>query len=353
MFKFLKLCLMAVLVAFCVLDSKENVRDSKEVIQDSKEITQDSKKSILDSKETTQDSKSDAQKIADIFYTLNFDKNHPRQKINHAQGFCASGTFSPSLEAQKNFDIPILNEPSLSASARYSLGGALKSDKSKGRGLALRLQGKSETWSIVALNTEINFAKNPQEFIEFFQARIPQNGRVDNEKIKILTQNTPSFKNFESYMQKVGITPSVANTAYYSIHTFYFKDKSGKMLPAKFEFMPTNGVKYASKQELENLSDSFLESNFKTHIAKRPITYKMYLILANKNDAINDTTALWSGSHKKILVGTLSINGTNGSACNDEVYFPSDIPKGVGEPTDALFSVRNEAYAITFTRRQE
>lgn len=37
----------------------------------------------------------DAQKIADIFYTLNYDEKNPKGKVNHAVGFCGNGSFIP------------------------------------------------------------------------------------------------------------------------------------------------------------------------------------------------------------------------------------------------------------------
>lgn len=316
-----------------------------------------SKQDFIESKSTDSAQEMDyeidyATKIADIFYALNYDPKNPKQKINHTQGFCALGTFTPNSEASKRFDIPILRDKNIPAEVRYSLGGAIKSDKSKGRGMALRMQTNAESWSMVLLNTEINFAKNPQEFITFFEMRIPQNGRVDSEKIKTITQNTPSFKNFEKYMQGIGITPSVANTAYHSIHTFYFKEKNGKNIPARITFEPLLGAKYATQKELDSMNDSFLESDFARHVANAPIKYNMYLILANKGDRVDDTTALWQGAHKRALIGTLSVAQTSDGACNDEMFLPADIPQGVSAPSDPLFSVRNEVYGITFGRRQ-
>ena len=63
------------------------------------------------------------------------------------------------------------------------MGGALKTDKSKLRGLAIKLNGENEAWTMVMLNTEINFAKNPQEFGQFFEMNIPVNGKVDKRML--------------------------------------------------------------------------------------------------------------------------------------------------------------------------
>lgn len=301
------------------------------------------------------ESEYDAEKIADVFYALNGDTNNPHKKINHAKGFCAIGEFKPAKNITQKLQIPLLKESSIPAQIRYSLGGGnpQASDKSKPRGIAIKMEGKSESWELVMLNTEINFAKNPKEFYEFFAMKVPKNGKVDNKNIQKRTKEVPSYANFEAYLSKIGITGSVANTLYHSIHTFYFKDsKNGKMLPARFKFVPTNGVAYLTQEELSKLGDDFLASDFKAKVAKKPIEYKLVLVFANTNDKLDDTTALWSGEHKELEIGTLKVSKYNGTDCNGDVFMPGTLPSGIGEPKDPLFGLRDSTYAITFGRRQ-
>ena len=51
-------------------------------------------------------------------------------------------------------------------------------------------------------------------------------------------------------------------------------------------------------------------------------------------------------------LGNLNVSQYSGNTCNSDVYFPSEIPTGVGAPNDPLFDVRNQVYAITFGKRQ-
>ncbi|CBG40276.1 catalase family peroxidase [Helicobacter mustelae] len=292
-----------------------------------------------------------AEGIADAFYKLN--GKDPKMKINHTKGFCTKGVFLSSQEARDSLDVPLLNQKEIPAFVRYSLGGVEMDDRSKGRGMALQLEGKGGTWTMVMTNAEILFAKNPEEFIQFLAMRTPKNGKVDEERVKKLSQEVASYRRFDAYMKNVGITPSVANTPYYSVHTFMFKDKkTGKMLPAKWKFVPVDGVRYLSNQDLKEKKSDYLLTAFQEHVKTKPIEYKMYLVFANKNDAINDTTALWKGKHRELYAGTLKIEQYEGMGCNKDVYFPSDLPTGVRPPNDPLFQIRNEVYGITFGRRQ-
>lgn len=302
----------------------------------------------------TQVKQYDAEGIADVFYALNGDSKDPHKKINHAKGFCAYGEFVPTKNITNTLDIPLLKEKSIKTEVRYSLGGGSRvaSDKSKPRGMALKIQGEKDEWEIVILNTEINFAKNPQEFGDFFAMRIPKGGKVDSDYIAKKTNEVASYRNFEEYMKKIGITGSVANTMYHSIHTFYFKNAKNQMIPARFKFVPVNGVSYLNEDQLAKLGDNFLESDFKAKTSKAPIAYKMILVLANPKDKTNDTTALWNGKHKEIEVGTLLVKQYNGDVCNGDVFMPNILPTGVEAPKDPLFEIRNDVYSITFGRRQ-
>lgn len=292
----------------------------------------------------------DAAAIAEIFTKLNGDPSKPAQKVNHAKGFCASGTFYPNKELQKSLNLPFFKADNIKAQIRYSLGGALMSDKTKPRGMALKLEG-DEIWTMVMLATPINFAKDPDEFGQFFDMRLPVNGKVDKEKIARLMQEVDSYRNFNEYNSKIGITPSVANTPYFSVHTFFFEDTKGASLPARWRFAPKAGVKYMSQSELEAAPNEFLKANLIKELKSSPVSYDMYITLANKDDVINSTTALWHGEHKEILAGRLDVRQVDSDECDSWVYFPSELPSSVNPPIDPLFDVRNEAYAITFGAR--
>ncbi|WP_104695455.1 catalase family peroxidase [Helicobacter salomonis] len=295
-----------------------------------------------------------AQKIADIFYRLNGESAQPHKKINHAKGFCATGRFVSYAKNAAKFQIPLLQDSSLKAQVRYSLGGGNlhASDASKVRGIAVTLEGSKETWTMVMLNTPINFARTPEEFGRFFEMRIPKEGKVDHAYIKEMTQKVPSYRNFAHYMQGVGVTSSVAHTPYYSIHTFFFKDSKGELIPARFTLQPLEGVRTLSPEALKKAKGNFLEQDFKDQIAKRPVDYKLTLILANPKDPIDDTTKLWHGKHKEVELGHLEVSAYSGHGCNPEVFMPSTLPNGIEPPKDPLFEVRNEVYGITFSRRQ-
>lgn len=309
-----------------------------------------------ESQSPMQEQKSDAEIIADYFYALNGDKDKPHKKVNHAKGFCASGEFIPDKKASKRFDIPLLENASVPTQVRFSLGGGNEnqSDKSKNRSMALKIRGNGDFWEIAMTNSRINFAKNAEEFKQFMDLQLQVKNKTmspeeaDNERKKV-----SSFVNAAKETQNLTITRSYGNNAYHSVHTFYFKEKNkAKSIPARFSFVPKNGVKSLNQNELDSLSDDFLEANFKSDIAKSPIEFSLKLVLPNPKDDLKDTAKVWEGKHREITLGTLKVNKFDGYECNFEVFMPSILPQGIKPPNDDIFELRNVVYGITFGKRQ-
>lgn len=312
----------------------------------------------------------DSQSIAELFYTLNGESDNPHKKINHTKGFCAVGELIPAQGITKTYDIPLLEASSIPVQVRFSLGGGntMASDSTKIRGMGLKIQGMSESWEMALLNTQINFAKNLEEFVQFLEVNNPQKSGVcaqnaprdstsrpdaqNQRSCDEILASTKSFANYKKYLATLPLTPSVAHTIYHSVHTFYFQDSKGRSIPARFAFIPVAGERGLSTAQAKKLGDEFLQKDFKTKIAHQPIEYKMVLILANPSDVTNDTTALWEGKHQEVQLATLRVTKYTGEGCNGDVFMPIVLPKGVGAPKDPLFETRSEVYGLTFGRRQ-
>lgn len=295
----------------------------------------------------------DAQEIVEYFYTLNAEEANPHKKINHAKGFCAIGEFIPNKEVAKDFAIPLLHNKS-EVKVRFSLaGGNLKqSDKSKNRSLALKIQGKNDSWEMAMTNARINFATNASEFKQFMRLQVQQKeGKITQDEADKQRAKVRSFANFAKEAQSLPITPSFANSAYHSVHTFGFLQSNGDLLLARFSFIPKAGIKGLSKEELDGLNDEFLESAFKKALSKAPVEFDLTLVVPNKNDKIKDTAQVWEGARENIVLGTLKVSKFDGYGCNGEVFMPSNLPQGIQAPNDDIFELRNLVYALSASKR--
>ena len=303
-----------------------------------------------------------AQKIADMFYALNGEPNNPHKKINHTKGFCASGEFIPNQKVAKDFAIPFLHAKKIEVKARFSLGGGEQSDKSKSRAMALKMQSEnSDLWEIAMTNSRVNFAKNADEFMQFLGINLEQKqGQITPQEAAKKRESVPSFVNFAREIGHLGVSPSFADSAYHSVHTFFFTKSSDELVPARFSFVPKNGVKNLSPKELENLNDDFLESSFQKQLKNGAIKFALVLEVARQEDSLEDITSVWAHidsngekiSREHITLGELRLDSFSGYECNEEVFMPSILPSGVQPPKDEIFDVRSMVYAITFGRRQ-
>lgn len=293
-----------------------------------------------------------AAEIANVFERLNKAQDPTKAKINHAKGFCATGSFTPSAQAREELNIPLFDNKKINALFRYSLGGGnpKASDKDKTRGLGLELSAKDSKWVLALLNSPINFAHTPSDFINFLEVRIPKNGKVDVNAINEYTKTNKSANRHASYMSNIGVSKSVANTPYYGIHAFLINTKEG-LKPARMLFIPADGEISLSKEELKSLEDNFLYDDFKKRLKKGAIKYYLYFELANKDDVLDDTSMPWSGFHKKIFVGVLEANKDAKTSCNKDVFLPGILPSGIEPPKDPLFALRDQVYTIFFSKR--
>lgn len=303
-----------------------------------------------------------AEKIADMFYALNGEPNNPHKKINHTKGFCASGEFIPNQKVAKDFAIPFLHSSKIQVKARFSLGGGEQSDKSKSRAMALKMQSEnSDFWEIAMTNSRVNFAKNADEFMQFLSINLEQKqGQITPQEAAKKRGSVSSFVNFAREIGYLGVSPSFADSAYHSVHTFFFTKSNDELVPARFSFVPKNGVKNLSPKELENLNDDFLESSFKKQLKSGAIKFALVLEVARQEDSLEDTTSVWAHidsngektNREHITLGELRLDSFSGYECNEEVFMPSILPSGVQPPKDEIFDVRSMVYAITFGRRQ-
>ncbi|WP_172402322.1 catalase [Helicobacter sp. 13S00401-1] len=296
-----------------------------------------------------------AQDFANAFHIVagKFDGKH---KINHTKGFSAIGTFKSAKNLKDFYDIPMLTgKGKIDAEVRYSVGGPNPhgSDKTPGLGLGIKLKGNGSEWDMALASAPINFAKTKEQFLGFLQSRFPdKDGKVDPKKFEEFVKTSKPAQRFLAYNKIRGISRSVSNVAYYSLHAYMFKTADGKMQPARFVFVPARGERTLSKEELAKTKDNYLEDTFKKDLKAGSIKYYMYIIPARADDVIDDTSMPWDDLHAKIYVGTLNVTKYEGHKFAQDVFIPGVMPKGVGAPKDALFELRNHVYGITFSERQ-
>ncbi len=284
----------------------------------------------------------------------------PGERRNHTKGTCAIGEFVGSKDAAAYTRSALFSGKPVPVIARFSLsGGNPKApDTAKSaRGMALQFKLPGENLHQMAmLNTPVFGAANPQTFVDLMLAMKPDpaTGKPDPEKMKAFKASHPDNLAQAQYLASNNPPASYANSAYWSIHTFKFINKANKTTLVRWRFVPQDGEKRLSDDELKTAAANFLEPTLIGRTRQGPVRWDMMLSIGVAGDPEDNPTLAWPAERKQIKVGTLTINSAmpqKGAACEAINYDPLVMADGIAPSNDPVLLFRSPAYAVSFVKR--
>lgn len=284
----------------------------------------------------------------------------PGERRNHTKGTCAAGDFVGTKEAAKLSVSSLFSGKAVPVVARFSLsGGNPKApDVAKsGRGMALAFQlPKGQLHHITMLNTPMFGAANPQTFFDLMQALQPDpaTGKPDPEKLKAFKASHPDNLPQAQYLASNNPPASYASSSYWGIHTFKFIDKKGKTTLVRWQFVPQDGEKRLSDDELKSAGANFLESALIERTGQGPVRWDMMVSIGQPGDAETDPTVLWPAERPRFKAGTLTLRSAaaqKGAPCEAINYDPLVMAPGIQASADPVLLFRSPAYAVSFGKR--
>ena len=284
----------------------------------------------------------------------------PGERRNHIKGTCAAGEFVGTKEAAKLSRSPLFSGQPVPVIARFSLsGGNPKApDVAKsGRGMALQFQlPKGQLHHLAMLNTPMFGAAHPQTFLDLMQALQPDpaTGKPDPEKMKAFRASHPDATAQAQYLAANNPPASYANSAYWGIHTFLFIDKKKQETLVRWRFVPQDGEKRLSDDELKTAGANFLEQTLVDRTQQGPVRWDMLLTIGQPGDPQDNPTLAWPAERKEIKAGTLTIAKAmpqKGAACEAVNFDPLVMADGIAATNDPVLQFRSAAYAVSFGKR--
>lgn len=282
------------------------------------------------------------------------------ERRNHTKGTCAIGDFVGTQEASALSKSPLFSGQSIPVIARFSLsGGNPKApDTAKsGRGLALefKLPG-GQIHHITMLNTPMFGAANPQTFLDLMLAMKadPATGKPDPEKIKAFKANHPDNQAQADFLASNNPPTSYANSSFWGIHTFKFVDKQNKVTMVRWQFVPQDGEKRLTEDELKTAGANFLEQTLIERMQKGPAHWDMMVSIGQPGDPEDNPTLIWPDDRKKLKAGTLTITSAKpqkGAECEPINFDPLAMAEGIEPTNDPILLFRSPAYAVSFGKR--
>ena len=201
------------------------------------------------------------------------------------------------------------------------------------RGMALQFQLRSgAAHQMAMLNTPMFGAASPQTFLDLMRALQPDpaTGKPDPEKMKAFKASHPDNLAQSEYLAANNPPVSYANSAFWGIHTFKFVGKGDKTTLVRWRFVPQDGEKRLTDEELKTAGANFLEP------------------------ALISRTQQGPAGRKEIKAGTLTLSAAmpqKGGACEAINYDPLVMTDGIAPTNDPVLMFRSPAYAVSFGKR--
>jgi catalase len=285
---------------------------------------------------------------------------HQGERRNHIKGTCAVGEFVGSADALRYSRSALFSGKSVPVVARFSVTGGNPQvpDTAKNtRGMALEFRlPNGQLQHMTMLNTPVFGAVSPQSFLDMIAAARPDpaTGKPDPEKIKAYKASHPDNLAQAQFLDRNNPPVSYANSAYFGIHTFKFINKDGKTTSVRWQFVPQDGEKRLSDEELKTVGPNFLEPALIGRAKQGPIPWDMVIALGEAGDPDTNPTLAWPDTRQKVKVGTLSMTSAmpqKGAECERINFDPLVMADGIAATDDPVLLFRSPAYAVSFAKR--
>ena len=286
---------------------------------------------------------------------------HPGQRRNHIKGTCAAGEFVGTSDAAALSRSALFSSKTIPVVARFSLGGGSPevpdaAPAPRGMALEFHLPGGS-LQHITMINVPIFAAASPASFRDAIVAAKPdpKTGKPDPEKLKAYAATHPDAMALTELASHHGPTANYYQTTYFSVHTFKFIDQKGIEHLVRWRFVPRDGTKEMTAEEMKAAPHDFLEKNLIERTGKGPAVWDMVVYVGEPGDPQDNPTLAWPETRKHFTAGTLTITQATtqqkGKACEPINFDPLVMADGIAPTNDPVLLFRSPAYAVSFGKR--
>ena len=284
---------------------------------------------------------------------------HAGHRAAHARGTLCAGRFAATPEAAALTRAAHMQGEPVRATVRFSNGGGdpgIPDYATEGRGMAVKLYLPDGTRTdMVGLSLPVFFARTPEDFLEFTQARKPdpETGQPDMERIGAWFAAHPEAG--PAIQAAVSAPPPASYTtcAYNGIHSFRWVNKAGEGRYVRFGWEPESGAESLSPDDAKELGKTYLQDELQQRLEKGA-AFQLFVTVAEPEDPVDDPTAAWPEDRERVVVGRLELTGPEEERERDGdvlVFDPTRVVDGIELSDDPILHFRRRAYAVSVERR--
>jgi catalase len=285
---------------------------------------------------------------------------HPGIRANHAKGVVVEGTFTPTEEAARLSKAALFQGKSIPVTVRFSNSTGLpdipdgdQNANPHGMSVKFHLPDGSDV-DIVENSLKFFPAATGEDFRDLLRAVSESGpGAAKPTKIEAFFASHPAApRAFASTETPV----SFARETYNGINAFVFVDAAGKRHPFRFQVVPAEGAEHMSLADAAKQKPDFLVDELPARLTNGPVRFRLMAQLAEPGDQTKDPTQPWPADRKVVDLGTITLTEPapdNTAAQKALLFLPGNLTDGIEVSDDPLIDVRNQAYAVSFSRRSQ
>jgi catalase len=279
----------------------------------------------------------------------------------HAKGTVVSGKFTATPEAATLTRAAHMQGDPVRATVRFSNGagdpGAPDYAAREGRGMATKLYlPDGEKTDIVALSLPCFFVRTPEDFVAFTSARIPdpETGEPDMQKVGAFLEAHEEALPAIQFVLGAKPPESYATVVYNSIHSFKWIAPDGSERWLRYRWEPEAGEQALEPEEAKERGEHYLQEEIAERVEDGGAAFRLFVILAEDGDAVDDPTVAWPDERERVAVGRLELTGIDRERERGDdvmVMDPTRVVDGIETSGDQILLFRPRAYAVSVERR--
>src|SRR3954452_23921574 len=286
---------------------------------------------------------------------------HPGHRRAHSKGTVVAGSFTATPAASELTRAPHMQGDPVPVTVRFSNGGGDPGVPDyaarEGRGMATKfyLPGGEKT-DIVALSLPCFFVRTPEDFVEFTRTRQPDPDSGEPDMAKVGAFLEAHQEALPAIQFALGAKPpaSYATVAYNSIHSFKWIAADGSERWVRYRWEPEAGEQAIEPEEAKERGAHYLQEEITDRVEDGGAVFRLFVILAEDGDAVNDPTVAWPDERERVEVGRLELTGIDHEREQGDdvmVMDPTRVIDGIETSDDQILLFRPRAYAVSVERR--
>ena len=286
---------------------------------------------------------------------------HPGFRAAHARGTMLSGTFTPDPNAASLTRAPHIVRESTPVTARFSssTGVPLIPDNDPNanpRGLSIRFQLAEHVHTDIVSHSIDGFpARTGQEFLEFLRAVAASGPDVPSPKpIETYLGSHPAAL---AFVQAPKPSPSsYGKETYFGVTAMRFINKDGVSRYGRYRIIPDAGVEHLDPEVTKSKDPNFLFDELSERIAAGPISFQIFVQVANEKDVVDDATVHWPEDRPLTRLGQMVLTAPVKDDAQEQkkiIFDPIPRVDGIEPSDDPLLELRAAIYLLSGRRRRQ